>query len=356
MRNGTKILCVWLGVVGVDGAAIVGCNDGGLLGSTVIADASVESSIDGAAEASVIDGRAGAPVTLSVPVGAYTGCVATTVVVAQVDGGLPGLPVVGVRTVNASGGGSGTVNLSTSGDGGVATVLAFEPWVSGTVTFTPTSSTTAASSAGPFDIEAEETWIESQAVDTIPGVASVLALVDDTLLISVYGQATGTSFSAYCRCPVPASLPLATIVNPAPAKGAIPTGTYEACNLSLSPTSPTSPGSGSSGGDMSLTITESGEMLTATQDGGYPAVCGLAFDDISGSTATVSDGKTCTIQEPCGPPPTMGTTSAPSEVALTNMAGSIEAAGGVLFINVIGDAPSVACGSHTLSLICPTAP
>jgi hypothetical protein len=275
------------------------------------------------------------------------------------------LPVVGVSTVNASGGGSGTVNLSTSGDGGVAAVLAFEPWVSGTVTFTPTSSTTAASSAAPFDIEAQETWIESQTVDTIPGVASALALVDDTLLISVYGQAEGTSFSAYCRCPVPASLPRATVVNPAPKGGAIPTGTYEACNTALFPTSPTSPGSGGSGGDLALTITESGELLTATSDAGYPAVCGLAFHDISGSTATVSDGETCTIKEPCGPPPSSGTTgggdsgstgSAPNEVTLTNMAGSIEVVGSVLFINVIGDAPSVACGSHTLSLICPTAP
>jgi hypothetical protein len=112
------------------------------------------------------------------------------------------------------------------------------------------------------------------------------------------------------------------------------------------------------GGGFSLTIAESDATLTVTSgvEYGYPLACDLAFHYVSGSTATVSDGQTCTISEPCGPGPSMGSSSAPSEATLTDMTGSIEVVGGVLFINVIGDAPSAACGSHTLSVICPVGP
>ena len=112
------------------------------------------------------------------------------------------------------------------------------------------------------------------------------------------------------------------------------------------------------GGDFSLTIGESDATLTVTSGAGfgYPVTCDLAFHDISGSIATLSDGQTCSISDPCGPGPLMGTSSAPSEATLMNMTGSIEVVGGVLFINVIGDAPSAACGSHTLSVICPVGP
>jgi hypothetical protein len=51
-----------------------------------------------------------------------------------------------------------------------------------------------------------------------------------------------------------------------------------------------------------------------------------------------------------GPPP--GVTTA----TLTNMQGVMAVSGGVLFLDVLGDAPKTACGQHSVSLICPVAP
>jgi hypothetical protein len=146
-------------------------------------------------------------------------------------------------------------------------------------------------------------------------------------------------------------------VSRTPTARAIPTGTYSGCTTSYLQLSD---GSNSAGGNLSLTITTGSDgTLTATPAAGFPMICGggsLAFDDISGSTATLSGGQTCPVQLPCGPPPSLGPSDAPSEATLTNLAGSIEVVGGALFINVEGDAPSEACGSHAISLICPTGP
>jgi hypothetical protein len=276
-----------------------------------------------------------ADASLTIPLGVYTGCATTLVNIAGNSEGTSG--------------GDGTVTLSADGKGSISGVLAFDQWLNGTVAFTPTNGTTAVLTAGPFELQAP-TGIGMGAL-AIPVSAGSLVLVHDTLLISVYGESDQTKLSGYVTCPVPASLPSATIVNPAPATGSIATGTYAGCTSSLGYGASTL-----SGGDLSLTIAEGSGTLTATSGAGFPAVCPLAFDDTSGTTAPLSDAQTCAISEPCGPPPSLGTSSAPSETTLTNMAGSIQVSSGALFINVVGDAPADACGSHMLSLICPTEP
>jgi hypothetical protein len=288
--------------------------------------------------------------TLTIPVGAYTGCMTN---------------LVGVRPhIEAGGGGEGSLTLSVAGDGTINAALSFSQWLSGTVAFAPTSSTTASLGAGPFEIEMFD---PTAVVDpTAPAdsmrptnisvsvAAGTLVLAGDTLFVSVYAHNDDTQFSGYSTCPVPKSLPPTTIVSSAPQTGNIPSGSYAGCSTFSG--SEMQGGSGTIGGDLTLTIAKSSGSLTATQRDGFPSVCNLAFDDMSGTTATLTDGQTCMISAPCGPPPSLGTSSAPDEATLTNMAGAIGIAGGALFINVVGDAPADACGSHVLSLICPPAP
>jgi hypothetical protein len=265
---------------------------------------------------------------LTIPVGAYMGC--TT----NVDSVRP--------RIQGLGGGQGIVTLSVAGDGTLDAALSFGQWLSGTVAFAATSSTTAGLGPGPFEIETS--GISASVA------AGTLVLAGATLFVSIYAHNDDTQFSAYSICPVPTSLPSTTIVNSAPQMGNIPSANYTACTTSSG--SETFGVSGT-GGDLTLAIARSNGSLTATQSDGYPSVCNLAFDDTSATTGTLSDGQTCTISEPCGPPPSLGTSSAPNEATLTNMTGAIDISGGALFINVVGDAPANACGSHVLSLICP---
>lgn len=81
----------------------------------------------------------GLGIALTIPVGVYTECTAT------VDSVVHGLNETG-------GGGMGTVTLATDGDGGISVALTFQPCVSGTAAFAPTSTTTAGSTAGSLDI------------------------------------------------------------------------------------------------------------------------------------------------------------------------------------------------------------
>lgn len=287
---------------------------------------------------------------LTLPVGAYAGCTTS---------------LVGVSPhIEGSSGGDGTVTLSVASDGTLSAALSFGQWLSGTVAFAATSATTGALGAGPFEIEMfDPTAIvdpTAPAGSTRPSNISVsvaagsLVLAGDTLFVSIYAHEGDTQFSGYSICPVPASLPSTTIVNSAPQMGNIPSGSYTACTTSAG--SEMQPESSAVGGDLTLTIAKSNRSLTATQSDGFPSVCKLAFDDTSGTTATLSKGQTCMISRPCGPPPSLGTWSAPDEATLTNMTGAIAISGGALFINVVGDAPADACGSHMLSLICPPAP
>ena len=248
------------------------------------------------------------------------------------------------------------MTLSVAGDGTLSAALSFDQWLSGTLAFAATSSTTAGLGAGPFEIEMFDPTspadLSRPSNISVPVAAGTLVLAGDTLFISVYAHNDDTQFSVYSTCPVPTSLPSTTVVNSAPQMGSIPSGSYAACTTS----------SGSEmqsrivGGDLTLTIAKSNGSLTATQSDGFPSVCNLAFDDMSWTTAPLSDGQTCKITQPCGPLPSLGMSSAPNEATLTNMTGAIDIAGGALFINVVGDAPADACGSHVLSLICPPAP
>jgi hypothetical protein len=191
---------------------------------------------------------------------------------------------------------------------------------------------------------------------TVSVLAGSLALTGNTLFVTVYGQGEGTTYGGYARCSVPASLPRATVAGRAPAAASIPTGTYGACTTDYGYGYP---GWDEGGGESSRVLAESQGTLTVTQaaDAGYPVVCpSLAFDGVAGSTATLSSGETCTVQAPCGPPPSLGPSSAPGTAVLTNMTGAIQRTGGVLFVNVVGEAPSDACGSHIVSLICPEGP
>jgi hypothetical protein len=288
---------------------------------------------------------------LTIPVGTYTGCTTSLVEVGP--------------HIEAVSGGEGTVTLSVAGDGTLNAALSFDQRLSGTVAFAATSSTTAGLGMGPFEIAMFDS---TATVDpTAPAgsadpsnvsvsvAAGTLVLSGHTLFISLYAHNDDTQFSVYSTCPVPTSLPSATIVNSAPPVGNIPSGSYAACTTCSGSEMPG--GSRIDGGDLTLTIAKGNGSLTAAESEGFPSVCNLAFDDMSGTTAALSDRQTCMIAEPCGPPPPfVGTSSTPDEATLTNMTGAIDIAGGALFINVVGDAPAGACGSHVLSLICPPAP
>jgi hypothetical protein len=295
-------------------------------------DASADDGNSGAVTAT----DAGLRAALTIPIGTYTGC---SVVTVSVSGNSEG-----------TSGGDGTVTLSADGSGTLSGVLSFEPFLSGPVAFAPTSSVTAALTNGPFDLETTDP--QGLNAVTASAAAGALTLAGDTLFISLYANNDETKLSAYVTCPVSTSLSTATVVNPAPTAGSIPTGTYAGCTSSFGAESL----SRTAGGNFSLAVAESNGMLTTTLSAGFPAVCGLAFHDASGATAPLDNAQTCTVSEPCGPPPSLGTSSAPSETTLANMAGSIEAAGGALFINIAGDAPADACGRHLLSMICPSAP
>jgi hypothetical protein len=302
---------------------------GGQAALTVAPDASAD-----AAPTPTIDAGTAISAALTVPVGAYAGCSISTV---NIDG-----------NTEATGGGDGTVTLAARGDGTISAVLSFDRWMNGTVALSPTSSTTAALMGGPFDVQTLDAAYTNV---TVPASAGSLAIVGNTLFISVFGQSDATKLSAYGRCPVPASLPATTIVGSTLA-GSIPSGTYSACTSSVG----TSHTTVASGGDFSLTVAESGGTLTARWSAGYPRFCDFTFRDRSETTATLGDGQTCSVGAPCGPPPTLGPSSVPEQATLTDMVGSIAISAGVLFVNVTGDAPAQACGEHFLSLICPTGP
>ena len=68
--------------------------------------------------------------------------------------------------------------------------------------------------------------------------------------------------------------------------------------------------------------------------------------------ATLAARQTCTMRQPCGPPPTLGTSPYPSMATLTDVQGAMSINGGTLFIDVLGDAGAQACGVHDLSITC----
>ncbi|MGZ5966733.1 MAG: hypothetical protein ACXWP4_03620 [Polyangiales bacterium] len=274
-------------------------------------------------------------VTLVIPVGLYADCIVNTVNIRE--------------KLEAAGGGRGSVTLSADADGHLSASLSFDRWMRGTLAFAPTSDATAASTGGPVTVETVDTDFATPL--ELPVAAASLMLVGDRLFLSLYGH-RDTKLSGFVSCPIPAGMERATIKRRADAIGSIPLGTYAGCTTASGgwDTSITS------GGDLSLRLEETSGVVRATSVAGFPDVCSLAFDGVLGPTATLIDGETCPIAQPCGPPPTLGPSSAPREATLTHMAGAMLSTGGALFVSVIGDAPADACGRHFVSLICPTAP
>jgi hypothetical protein len=192
---------------------------------------------------------------LTVPVGAYTGCITNF-------GGVRPL-------INGGSGGEGTVTLSVASGDAVNATLSFGPWLSGTMAFAPTSSTTAGLGTGPFEIEMfDPTAIVDPgrpAASTgpsnisVPVAAGTLVLAGDTLFISLYAHSDDTQFSVYSTCSIPTSLPSTTIVNSAPQMGNISSGLYTACTTSSG--AKLSGASRTIGGDLTLTIAKSNGSL-----------------------------------------------------------------------------------------------
>ena len=311
----------------------------GACGSRTSVDSLV---IGGAADAGGASGDASATLALTIGLGTYPGCVATTVNVAPHE--------------DVTAGADGKMTLSLAGPGELSVALAFPTSLTGTVAVAPTSARTAALATGSFTAQ---TLDFNNASATVPVTAGVLAVVEGTLFVSVYGKGSDTALHGYVRCPLVPSLPQTKVVVSAPPSGPFPTGTYAGCTTDLAAPRVSS----LSGGDSSRTITLGGGVLTASEapDAGYPIVCGdLGFLDLATSTATamstLASGASCTIQQPCGPGPTLGPSLGPTLATLTNMEGVMAVSGGVLFLDVLGDAPKAACGQHSLSLLCPVGP
>lgn len=273
--------------------------------------------------------------TLVIPAGLYADCILNTVSIRE--------------KLEAGGGGRGSVTLSADGDGKLSAGLSFDRWMSGTLVFAPTSDATAALTGGPTVVETVDTDFVTAL--ELPVSAGSLMLVGDRLFLSMYGR-RDSKVSGFVSCAVPAGLPHATIRGRADENGSIPSGTYAGCTTASGgyDTSITT------GGDLSLSVAETSGVVRETAIAGFPDVCALAFDGLLGATATLVAGEACPIAQPCGPPPSLGPSTAPHEATLTHMAGAMQATGGALFVSVVGDAPPDACGQHFVSLICPAAP
>ena len=266
-------------------------------------------------------------VTLMIPLGSYPGCTAETVSVAPRFEGVAG--------------GVGTVTLVQENDTVVAT-LAFAPFASGKLAFTPTSTSTAAFAAGrSFQVEALDFKGSNTTVTETTGS---LVLVGDTLFISTHGQSASADVSGHVHCPVPASLQPTSVATNAPPLAALTPGIFGPCTSSVGATNVGLAG----GGSGSVTVTASAGALSATWNDDVTPVCKhLDFND-----ATLVTGQTCSVQRPCGPPPSLGPSTAPSVALLTSTAGAMTANGQSLFIDLVGETTTEACGRHYLSIVC----
>ena len=270
-------------------------------------------------------------VTLTIPLGSYSGCTSSMMTVSP--------------HFEGTSGGDGTITLVQENDSVVAT-LAFAPFASGKVAFTPTSATSAAFAAGrSYDVETVD-FKGSNATAT--ETTGSLSLVGDTLFISVHGQSAGADVTGYFHCPVPASLPPTGVVTNAPPPVALTQGGFGPCTSSVGGTNTTLSG----GGSGSATVTESAGNLSATWNDDVTPVCKSLEFTASNDTATLVPGQTCSVQRPCGPPPSLGPSPAPSVATLTSTAGSMTADGHSLFINLVGETTPEACGRHYVSILC----
>ena len=311
--------------------SIVAC----LLGACAVA-CGARTPLDEGSAAPATEGDGGVTeAVFAVPIGAYPGCVLDTVEVSP--------------RIEASGGGRGSVTLSLDGEGRIVGELSFDRWLRGTVTFVPTSEATAAAAEGPFDVTTVDT--DFTAPLDVRLSAAALAINGDVLFVDLFGRGA-TTFHGWAHCPVPTGLPRSAVAVRPPSAPSIPSGTYAHCTIASGGFDTTV----MTGGDLSLSLAEAGGVRTATKVEGFPDVCPLAFDDHTAATASLVKGVSCEIAEPCGPPPTLGPSSAPSKATLTGMAGSMQLVDGALFVDAVGDAPPGACGRHFVSVMCPPTP
>ncbi len=286
-------------------------------------------------DSNTLGDASGTSVTLTIPLGAYSGCSSTLV-------------TLGPNFVGTSGG-EGSITLAQASDSVVA-ALGFAPFASGNVAFKPTSGISATFATGQsFDVATVGFPNYENPNVTVTATTGSLVLIGDTLFISVHGPSGGAyDVSGYFHCPVPASLEPTSIVTNASPGTPLKPGVYGPCTSNIG-----AEGVTSSGGSGMVTISESAGTLSATWDTELTPACGSLDFTISGNTATLAAGETCTIHGPCGPPPSLGPpTPIPSVATLTNMAGLMTVDDQTLFIDVVGDTPALTCGTHYVSIIC----
>ncbi len=274
--------------------------------------------------------------TLSIALGTYTGCTIATL----------------ARRPNLVGatGGAGSITLRREGDAVIAT-LAFPPFASGAVAFVPTTGSSAAFRASQtFDAQIIDTSVR---VVTVTATSGALSLVGSTLFVSTHGTAGDDDVSTFFHCHVPTGLIAEDIVTRTPPPGHVTAGTYRSCTASSSTDGPIQ--AGISGGIGAVTLSENAGTLRLTWPDtllGELTCNGLDFA-AGPIVATLTGNEICTMHQPCGPPPTLGMSPYPSTATLTDLRGAMSINGGTLFIDVLGDAGSEACGVHDISITCP---
>jgi hypothetical protein len=297
-------------------------------------------------------GGSDASVTLTVPLGLYSGCSLSTVAVGS--------------HFEALTAGAGTVTLGTEGGGALFATLAFGEVGSpssvsarGKVALTPASRSSAAFAPGQsFDLEYSyflsigDPPMPITKTSSVTTTAGSMTLVGDTLFISATGELGigADAFNTFVECPVPESLARSRVVARGASSTPLPTGVYRSCTSALE----NGDFSGSAGGIGSVTVEKLDGSLKATWSDATVACGSLDFTATSDSIATLTAGQTCIVQQPCGPPPSLGepTSPIPGATPLSNTVGTMTGDGRSLFIDLVGDIAGTCGGRRRVSILC----
>ena len=291
---------------------------------------------DAATDAATATDSSPPTVTLSIPLGLYPDCTSGTVTTRPHFVGGTGRP--------------GTITLSLQGDSVVA-ALAFPTYASGSVAFVPTTAHTAGlRAAQSFDVQTANATF---GIVTVAFTTGALSVVGQTLFLSTHGSAGGgDDISTFFHCRLPAGTPPTSIVTRAPPTAPLTIRQYGSCTASSSTDGPVQAGIAGGAGPIFVNENDTGLHLTWAA----PLISALTCSDLdfgaAPSTATLTPGQSCGLNEPCGPPPTLGMSPYPFMATLTDMQGSMSVNGGVLFVHILGDAGAQACGVHDLSITC----
>jgi hypothetical protein len=287
------------------------------------------------------------------PLGLYSGCSLSTVAVGSHFEALTA--GTGSLTLGAEGDGALSGRLAFGQEGGPSSVSA-----SGRVVFTPTSRGSAAFAPGQsFDLQYSY-FLQSVGDPPMPitktgsvtATAGSLMLVGETLFISATGDLGGGAdeFNTFVQCPVPKSRTRPSVV----ARGALstpfPIGVYSSCAFAFE----NGDYENSAGGTSSVTVGEVEGGLTATSSDGLVGCGSLDFSTASDGIATLGAGQTCIVQQPCGPPPSLGEPSSPipGPTPLLNTVGKMTGDGHSVFINLVGDITGTCGGQRAISIMC----